>query len=89
MNYLLTLDANLVNDMIGVEVEMIRKMIRLEKTQKELMLKLVNDEEIYDGSVDYWINWNYFRGEDWESGFNMFDEYDDEYDNPIYNGNYN
>ena len=86
MNYLLTLDTDLVNDMIGFQV----RMIRLEQRQRQLMSKLMeggNFSELSEGSMEYWIDWNYWNSEHWDCGLNLdeLDEDDDEYDNPIYN----
>ena len=86
MNYLLTLDTDLVNDMIGFQV----RMIRLEQRQRQLMSKLMeggNFSELSEGSMEYWIDWNYTNRESWDCGLNLdeLDEDDDEYDNPIYN----
>mgnify|MGYP003640667968 CR=1 FL=1 len=82
MNYYLqTLDKNLVNDLIGSKVLEIRG----KAIHKELMNDIINDEEIEDESLEFWINWNYManrRGE--HQWLGDADELFDEDYNPIY-----
>jgi len=73
MYFLQTLDSNLVDDMIGVMV-----------IQKRLMKKIIDDNELIDDVMEFWMDWNYKSGDTWWGDFNA-DELDDDEYNPIYN----
>ncbi len=49
---------------------------------KNIFNKLISNEEIEEGSGEYWINWNYAKGCNWGGGFDEVG--DDDYDNPIW-----
>ena len=83
---------NLPTDVTGIimkiryELMIEDKMIRLEQHQRQLMVKMIDDDEIMEGGMEYWIEWNFANGKCWQGGFNEdeLDVDDDDYDNPIW-----
>ncbi len=58
MNYLLTLDTNLVNDMIGVEVENIRNRKKVCKKMNDIIIGLDKSLKENDDEEDDYYCWN-------------------------------
>ena len=46
-----------------------RRNMMLRDKYKTIFDLIISTEQIEDGSLDYWIDWNYVNGENWDGGF--------------------